>query len=115
MLASVRSSRGPRAHIILSALVTAVSLLGPWRSGAAQQRLDGRQPRFLLASPNGTTPVDIARSPSLRRPVTLELSGVPLTDAIQELSRQSGLAIVFDHDVIASGARVDLHVRAISV
>jgi len=76
---------------------------------------DAARPRFILERANERMPVDLARSPTLRRPITLALSGVRLADAIAEISRQSGLAIVFSDDVVPANARVDLLMRDVSV
>ena len=84
----------------------------------AQLRLsatDDRRPRFLLDAGNARVPVDVTRSPSLERPVTLELNDARLTDALAEISRQSGLAIVYSDDAIPGDARVDVTARATSV
>ena len=69
---------------------------------------DARRPRFLLDAGNARVPVDVTRSPSLERQVTLELNDARLGDALAEISRQSGLAIVYSDDVLPGDARVDV-------
>jgi TonB-linked SusC/RagA family outer membrane protein len=113
--------------VIVARVVIQTALLGALVSAAlpaaaqSTESESARRPRFLLevasanTSPSKRTPVDLGRSPSLRRPVTLDLDGAPFRSAIAELSRQSGMAIVFSDDVVASDTRVDLHVRGLSV
>jgi len=96
----------------------ALSLIPVATALGAQLRLsatDDRRPRFLLDAGNARVPVDVTRSPSLERPVTLELNDARLTDALAEISRQSGLAIVYSDDAIPGDARVDVTARATSV
>ena len=86
--------------------------LGAQISLSAQE---GRRPRFLLDAGSARVPVDMAKSPSLERLVTLELEDVLLADALAEISRQSGLAIVYGDGVIPRDARVDVTARGTSV
>jgi TonB-linked SusC/RagA family outer membrane protein len=93
-------------------------IVGAARAAAPQGRADSlalRRPQFFLDVANERAPADIARSPSLTRRVTLDLSGARLSDALAELSRRAGMAIVFSSDVIASDRRVDLRANSISV
>ena len=109
------SSRGAGvwrlAWLALAFLPIATSLGAQLRLSAQ----DDRRPRFLLDAGNVRVPVDMTRSPSLERAVTLELDDARLTDALAEISRQSGLAIVYSDDVVPGDARVDVSVQAKSV
>ena len=95
----------------------ALGLVSFATSLGAQLRMaqDDRRPRFLLDAGNARVPVDVARSPSLERQVTLDLAGARLADALAEISRQSGLAIVYADDAVPGDARVDVRARARSV
>src|SRR6266567_262460 len=115
---SASAARKPRRAVRFAILLVAIPFAGGLRPVTAQQRSESesdRAPRFLLEAAHARIPVDLARSPSLRRAVTLELNGVPFTDAIAELSRRSGMTIVFSNDVVAGDTPVDLHVRSLSV
>jgi iron complex outermembrane receptor protein len=78
---------------------------------------DVRAPRFLLAMA-GTgirKPIDVRRTPSLNGHVALDLDGVSLRQALEEISRQSGLRLAYTDDVLPPGARVRLSASDISV
>jgi len=99
------------AWLVVAFAPTATSL-GAQISLSAQE---ARRPRFLLDAGSARVPVDMAKSPSLERLVTLELEDVPLADALAEISRQSGIAIVYSDGVIPRDARVDVTARGKSV
>ena len=97
--------------LALSVVPIATTLGAQLRLSAA----DDRRPRFLLDAGNARVPVDVTRSPSLERQVTLDLTDARLGDALAEISRQSGLAIVYSDDVLPGDARVDVTARDRSV
>ena len=99
------------AWLVVAFAPTATSL-GAQISLSAQE---ARRPRFLLDAGSARVPVDMAKSPSRERLVTLELQNVPLADALAEISRQSGIAIVYSDGVIPRVARVDVTARGKSV
>ena len=74
-----------------------------------------RAPRFLLSTSGGFQPVDIPRSPSLTRRITLEIAGVTVREAIREVARRGGLTILFTDDVGRLDAPAKLHATDITV
>src|SRR5438128_10364748 len=61
-----------------------------------------RAPRFLYASSARATPVAVEprNIPMLGRRVTLQLEGVPLRQALDAISRQSGLRLFYSKDLL---------------
>ena len=85
---------------------------------AAQELADsaaGRGPRFLLAAALHPVPVDVSRTPVLRKRLSLDLSDVPLKEALTAIAQQSGLDLVYSDDVLSAGARVSLRAEGITV
>ena len=95
-------------------LIIAINVLAP-AVPAQQTPGDSPYPRFLVESAGARVVADVSRSPSLRRPVTVNLSNVRFRDAIAELSRQSGMAIVYGKDDLKSEDLVSVRARAASV
>lgn len=58
-----------------------------------------RAPRFLLVANGGYQSVDIPRSPSLTRRISVNIEAVTLREAIAEVSRRGGLALLYSDDV----------------
>jgi TonB-dependent starch-binding outer membrane protein SusC len=88
------------------------------RAQGQEQYADGalRGPRFLLlASETRTVPVDIKRTPILRRQLSLDLDGKSVQDAIAIISNKAGLDIAFDPSVLPSDAVVHLKADDITV
>lgn len=108
-------ARGLTVTLSLSLLTLSVVALPLTLGAQARAGKVVGQPRFLLEQADTRTPVDLARSPTLQRQVTLARSATRFGDAIDELSRQSGLAIVFSDDVVARDAPVSLLGRIASV
>jgi len=85
---------------------------------AAQELADiavSRGPRFLLAAAVAPVPVDVSRTPVLRQRLSLDLNDVPLKVALQVISEQSGLELVYSDDVLPVGSRVRLRADRITV
>lgn len=111
----------------MGALISAasmVSVLGLVLAPAARaqslaDRPAERGPRFLLASasvsPAKLSPVDVGRTPILKRKLSLDLRGATVAEALVEVSNRSGLTLVYSDDVVAGGDRVDLRADGISV
>ncbi len=74
-----------------------------------------RGPRFLLAAALGPQPVDISRTPILRERLTLDLKDVPLKAALEAISIQSGLQLVYSDDALPVGTRIRLRADGITV
>src|SRR5260221_1909585 len=85
------------------------------RATAQDVALADRAPRFLYVSTPGASPlpVDVGRTPTLRRRVSLALENATLADALTEVSRQTGLRFVYSKDVLRADARVDLRAQQI--
>src|SRR6266700_4051860 len=84
----------------------------------AQGVPEPRGPQFLLASASpakAPVVVDAGSVASLRRRVSLSLDGVRVGEALAEISRASGLQIVYADGVVPSEARVYLRAEEITV
>ncbi len=112
---SPSTRRGTGAWTLCALALSLASSAPPGLAQSTPEEAPNRRPRFFLDEGGDRKPVDVTRSPRLLRPVTLSLRGVPLRQAIAEVSRQSGLAIVFSNDVVASDAEVDLRARRTAV
>src|SRR2546427_7781727 len=107
-----------RVALFLLMLATVLALFPP---GAAAQyassRGASRAPRFLLAMAERSepVPVDLKRSAVLRQPLSLAFDGVPLKQALAEISRQARLNLVYADDVVPIDATVSLRADRITV
>ena len=82
------------------------------------QQFTERGPRFLLAS--GTTAsrivrVDVARTPVLRRRLTLDLESVTLDEAIKRVAQDAGLELAYSTAVLPWNKIVSLKAEGITV
>jgi TonB-linked SusC/RagA family outer membrane protein len=75
-----------------------------------------RGPRFLLASTT-TKPVrvDAGRTPVLRQRISLDLRGVPLGEALRDVSSKAGVRLAFSDAVLPAGRTVDFRADNITV
>ncbi len=100
-----------------ASFVAAMLLVGA-SALTAQESIEPREPLFLLASASPTRApvvVDAGSVASLRRRVSLRLDGLPLTAALAEVARVSGLQIVYADGVIPAASRVHLRAEEITV
>lgn len=76
-----------------------------------------RGPRFLLASAKTTKPVrvDAGRTPVLRQRISLDLRGVPLGEALRDVSSKAGVRLAFSDAVLPTGRTVDFRADNITV
>jgi TonB-linked SusC/RagA family outer membrane protein len=74
-----------------------------------------RRPRFLMATARETVTLDIARTPALRRRVTLEMRDTPLRDVLAEIAAQAGLSLSFSPDVVNLDTRVSVDATNLTV
>src|SRR5207245_1755794 len=106
-------SRPPTFLVALALLFLSAS------SAVLAQRVpEPRGPQFLLASASPTKApvvVDAGSVASLRQRVSLILDGARVGEALAELSRASGLQIVYADGVVPSEGRVYLRAEAITV
>jgi hypothetical protein len=107
-------------RIAVSPLVLALAIALFPHGTPAQQAGDpteGRGPRFLLATAARAepVPVDLARSPVLRQPLSLAFDGATLKEALAEISRQAGLSLVYADDVLPVATLVSLRAERITV
>jgi outer membrane receptor protein involved in Fe transport len=86
---------------------------------AAAQKLEvasgERGPRFLLAAGNSALPIDISRTPYLRRRISLDLENVTLKEALTAISEQAGLDLVYGSDVVPLENRIRLRADRLTV
>src|SRR6266702_3425132 len=106
-------------RVALSPFVLALTLEAFTQRAAAQYAGDpeSRAPRFLLAMAKRAepVPVELKRSVTLRRPLSLAFEGATLKEALAEISRQAGLSLVYADDVLPSGTLVNLRADRITV
>ena len=74
-----------------------------------------RGPRFLLASAKQPVRVDTRKTPVLRQRISLDLQGVPLGEALRDVSQKSGVRLAFSDAVLPSGRTVDFRADNITV
>src|SRR5690606_21707369 len=102
-------------------LLALVAVDGAGRSvHGAQDHGDGpagRGPRFLLASAAGRSPVHVepGSNPLLGERITVRLADVPLEEALDAISREAGLPLVYSASVVPLDTRVSLVAEGISV
>jgi len=92
-----------------------VPLLAFGQSATAQELAQDRAPRFLLAIDSRLPPVDIDRTPSLGRRLSLSLDGATIKEALSEIGRQSGLRLAYGDDLLPPDGRVHLRAEGITV
>jgi TonB-linked SusC/RagA family outer membrane protein len=100
------------------ALATALFSSGAHLLEAQQQYADATVsgPRFLLlASETKMVPVDVSRTPMLKRQVSLDLDGLSVRDALAAISRKTGIDIAYATDLIPFDAIVHLKADDITV
>jgi TonB-linked SusC/RagA family outer membrane protein len=107
-----------RSVLIATAVASLVSL--PVARGGAQEiqvamAEESRGPRFLLESGRARVPLDVSRTTPLRRRVSLAEPGLPLARAIDAISRQAGITIVYSDDVVPVGTRLRVRLDSITV
>ncbi|HWB42896.1 MAG TPA: TonB-dependent receptor plug domain-containing protein, partial [Gemmatimonadales bacterium] len=100
--------------LVLAALLFMVShpLVGQTGDDGYQER----GPRFLLAS--ATKPpgrVDVRKTPVLRQRISLDLPGVPLAEALRDVSRKSGVRLAFSDAVLPPERTVEFRADNITV
>ena len=104
----------------ISATATFMSVAVLARSAQAQTLAyddSDRKPRFLLASASTSkpAPVDVSRTPILKRRLSLAFDGTTVKQALAEISLQSGLKLVYSDEVLPNKGLVHLRVDGISV
>ena len=113
---------GSTAWLVASGLLSC--LLGMRASAWTECADDGaatsgeilaRAPRFLLASNDGYKPVDVLRSPSLTRRITVSIQGATLRSALSEVASRGGLELLYTEGVTQLDAPARLHAADITV
>ena len=102
----------------LSAYLLLLLLLAPYCLAAQSREDQMRGPRFLLASAERgqrLVPVDVSKTPMLRRRLSLNLENVPLKKALAIVTQQSGLELVYSDDLLPNDAHVTLRADGIAL
>lgn len=95
-----------------AAMLTAV----PAAAGAQQDSLyTERGPRFFAATSATPIRLDVARTPALRRRISVDLEGVRLADALETIAREGGLHIMYSETVLPLSRPVRLKAEDITV
>jgi outer membrane receptor protein involved in Fe transport len=95
-----------------------VAMLGAGDAALAQNvdpDYEERGPRFLLASAGAPVRVDLAKTPMLRRRISLELHGAGLGEALRQVSEKSGVRLAFSNAVLPPDRRVEFQANNITV
>ena len=107
---------------LILTIATATFMSAPMltRSAEAQSLAyddSDRGPRFLLASASTAkpAPVDVNRTPILKRRLSLAFHGTTVKQALAEISLQSGLKLVYSDEVLPDKGLVRLMADGISV
>lgn len=74
-----------------------------------------RGPRFFAAASPRPIRIDVGRTPSLKRRISVDLENVRLADALEMIARKSGLRIMYSRSVLPLGRRVHLKAEDITV
>lgn len=99
-------------------VISAIALLGAPNSAAGQDTDTGfaeHGPRFLLAARPNPVRIDAARIPVLRQRIALDLREVGLYDALEAITRQSGLRLMYSDKVLPEERNVTLRAEEITV
>ncbi|MGH7720723.1 MAG: TonB-dependent receptor plug domain-containing protein, partial [Gemmatimonadaceae bacterium] len=78
-------------------------------------QLAERGPRFLLDRGSTLVPLDVARTPVLKRLLSLDLAGVSTREALKSIARQAGFELLFSDQIVPHARRVQLRASGISV
>lgn len=111
---------GPSARAWCVVWLAALCSLAHATPAPAQEVTDTfveRGPRFLLAMA-GTQPavrLDVARTPVLRRRLSVDFDSVPLGEALDRVAHEAGLKLAFSNAVLPLGKRVHLKADDITV
>jgi TonB-dependent SusC/RagA subfamily outer membrane receptor len=106
----------PVSVIVRASMLAAVVVLG--RAGLAQvpgSTGDDRGPQFLLAASSRLVPVDLERTPVLRKRISLHLDGATLEEALRAISAQAELDLVYDGAALPRGGRVHVDANSLTV
>jgi outer membrane receptor protein involved in Fe transport len=101
-------------------IVVSLSLVGLTAAAATARAQEvataayQRGPRFLLATATELLPVDVSRTPTLARRLSLELEGATLKRALEVIAARSGLVLAYSDDVVPLDTRVHLRAEAIT-
>src|SRR5439155_1900711 len=100
----------PRVMMILG-VVAALPVLGLRLAGAQEQlAYSDRAPRFLAFVDGGVKPVDVQRTAVLNQRLALDLDGVTVKVALEEIIARSALRLVYRDELLPPDKRV--HLRA---
>ncbi len=88
--------------------------LGP-RPQDSLQPLADRAPRFLLASSSRPVVIDAGSVPALRRRISVDVEGLTLEEALNTISRQAGLRVMYSKAVVPLTSRVAFRASNITV
>ncbi len=106
-------------HLLVRCCALAAALFSGAHLLQAQQQYANATvsgPRFLLlTSATRMVPVNVSRTPMLRRQVSLDLDGLSVRDALAAISHKTGIDIAYATDVIPFDAIVHLKADDITV
>lgn len=72
-------------------------------------------PHFLLELGTRRIPIDAGRAPALARRISVDLDGVPLHDALDQIARKARIQLMYADDVVPASGTVHLRAQEITV
>lgn len=101
--------------LVIISVGAAFAFVRPVAAQVLAGEVSDRGPRFLLASAARLVPVDVRRTSVLQRRLALDLAGVTLKEALDQISARSGLRLAYSDHVVPFTRRVHLRAEAITV
>ncbi|MBA2459611.1 MAG: TonB-dependent receptor [Gemmatimonadales bacterium] len=99
---------------LLGALLVTLHPSAMWAQATRQIAFASPRPHFVAASALDR-PVEVRKAAALNRRVSLDLVGVPVATAIEELSRQADLQISYSSAALPKGKLVTIRAQDIAV
>ncbi len=90
-------------------------LLGTAGQMRGQEQLATRAPRFVSVIPSTHRLVDASQSALLKRQVSLDLDGAPLTAALDEIANRAGIRLIYSRDQVPAQTPVTLKAASITL
>ena len=93
-----------------------VFTVAPMRLGAQRDSLyTERGPRFFVATATTPVRIDVARTPALRRRISVDLENVRLAEALETIAAKGDLHIMYSQSVLPLDRRVRLKAEDITI
>lgn len=111
----MRSAVRVLARITAAVLAAQLALTPLVAQAPSTADLSDNAPRFLAALTPNPVPVDIRRTPVLRRRIALDLHSATVAQALQAIGDSTGLRFAYSRRIVPVNRRVHLQARDITV